>query len=264
MPPCGCIKKRTRGGGGSSSRNPVAPAGGRDKLRIDMERKKRRFIIGFLLFSCGFVGLVRGDADVIQLPDPSFSSDISVEEALNARKAVRSFLDEPIEIGDLSQLLWAACGKKVDGVSGASRTIPSAGALYPIKVYAIVGNVSGIAPGIYLYNWRNHTVELVKSGDYRESVSKAGLFQRFIRKAPLIMVVTAVSGKTSLVYGNRGSTRYVHMEAGHSAQNIYLQAAALNLGTVTIGAFDDDKLKAILEIRREETLYIMPVGKPGR
>jgi SagB-type dehydrogenase family enzyme len=163
-----------------------------------------------------------------------------------------------MSLSELSHLLWAA-----QGISGAEgrRTVPSAGALYPLEVSVVAGNVSGLQPGIYVYKPERHELLKIIDGDKRDELSRAARGQSVIRSASAVLVISAVYERSTVKYGERGN-RYVHMEAGHAAQNVYLQAVSLNLGTVAIGAFDDDEVKNAAHLTvREQPLYIMPIGR---
>jgi SagB-type dehydrogenase family enzyme len=132
--------------------------------------------------------------------------------------------------------------------------------LFPLEIYAVIGNVDGIAPGVYRYNPEEHTIIMVIDGDIRGSVSDASLGQRSIRDAPVTIFYSAVFDRMIPRYGERG-IMYTHMEVGHSAQNVYLQVEALGLGTVAVGAFMDDMIRAVFNLPADETpLYLMPVG----
>lgn len=174
------------------------------------------------------------------------------------RRSVRDYTDEPLTLQEVSQLLWAAQG--ITGRRGF-RTSPSAGATYPLEIYLVAGNVEGIDQGMYRYVPDRHAIVKLLDGDLRSQLSEAALGQECVRRGAIDIVFTAVYGRTTWRYGGRG-IRYVHMEIGHAAQNIYLQATALNLGTVAVGAFYDDRVKRILSLaEEEEPLYIMPVGR---
>jgi SagB-type dehydrogenase family enzyme len=195
----------------------------------------------------------------VSLPEPLSDSDISVEKALRERRSIRDYREAPLTLGQVGQLLWAAQG--ITDATG-KRTAPSAGALYPLEVYAVIGNVAGVAPGVYRYSPESHTIVKVLDGDRRKSLSRVALNQEVISEGAIDIVITAFYERTTGKYGERG-IRYVYMEAGHASQNIYLQAVALGLGTVTIGAFDDDGVKRLLKLANDEApLYIMPVGVP--
>jgi len=198
-------------------------------------------------------------AGTVALPAPARAGEVSFEEALDSRQSVRMFSPDPLTLTELSQLLWAAQGLTRPG---GFRTTPSAGALYPLEIRLVAGNVEGLMPGVYHYHPSGHHLALVGKGDLREDLSGAGLGQSAIRDAPATLVISAVPSRTTGKYGERG-VRYVHMEAGHASQNIYLQAASRGLGTVAIGAFHDDQVHEILLMDTgEEPLYLMPVGHP--
>jgi SagB-type dehydrogenase family enzyme len=194
----------------------------------------------------------------ISLPEPDHGSGIDVEEALAERRSVRDYSPDPLTLQEISQLLWAAQG--VTGTDG-ERTAPSAGALYPIDLYLAVGNVEDLAPGLYKYRPETHTLAIVAEEDLRKELAAAALDQECVRDGAVAIIITAVYKRTTRKYGERGR-RYVHMEAGHVAQNIYIQAASLGLGTVMIGAFEDDDVTTILDLpKTEAALGILPVGR---
>jgi SagB-type dehydrogenase family enzyme len=190
----------------------------------------------------------------IKLPKPKENGLISIEETLYQRRSVRDFKKSSFSLEEVSQFLWAGTGKNL-----YRRTAPSAGATYPLEIYLVVGEVEGLEPGVYHYSISKHHLERVIDGDVRKSLSRAALEQRMIERAPISVIITGDYHRTTGHYGQRG-IRYVHMEVGHVGQNISLQAVALNMGTVMIGAFDDQRVKEILRIE-EEPLYIIPVGK---
>ena len=194
----------------------------------------------------------------VKLPEPSYDSDISVEKALLKRRSVRDYTGEPLTIQEVSQLLWASQG--ITDPRGF-RTAPSAGALYPLEVYVVVGDVVNLEKGVYRYEPAEHSVIKVLDSDLRKQLAVAALGQGCVGKGAVDIVFTAVYERTTGKYGDRG-IRYVYMEAGHAAQNLYLQAAALGLGMVTIGAFHDEQVAKVLNLPRDEhPLYIMPVGR---
>ena len=199
------------------------------------------------------------ESDIIQLPEPIYQSNTSVEEALQKRRSVREYSKEPLSLFEISQILWAAQGI-TDNAYGL-RTAPSAGALYPIELYLVVANVKELTSGIYKYDPRRHTLKKTIEGDKRIEVSNAALKQDAIEKSSAIVLITAIYERTSVKYGKR-TERYVNMEVGHVGQNIYLQAVSLGLGTVMMGAFNDDALKKVLNLPANEfPLAIYPIGK---
>ena len=189
----------------------------------------------------------------IELSPPRTTGPMTLEEALSKRKSVRTYADSPLGLEEIAQLFWAAQGVTR---SWGGRTAPSAGALYPLEVYAAT------ATGIYHYLPDSHRAEVSLKGDVRMALWAAGLRQDCLRQAPDIFVITAVHDRTESKYGQRAE-RYVQLEAGHAAQNLLLQAAALRLGAVPIGAFDDVSVASALRLPAgEEPLYLIPVGKP--
>ena len=194
-----------------------------------------------------------------KLPDPKSRGIVSLEESLAKRRSVREYDNTPLSLEDVSQLLWAAQG--ITAHWGA-RTAPSAGALYPLEVIVVVGNVGDLPPGGYRYDPKGHELAGITVGDLRPQLASAALGQSAVRNAAIDVVFTAVYQRTTRKYGDRG-IQYVHMEAGHAAQNLCLQATALGLGTVPIGAFDDEQVGRLLNLPKDERpLYLIPVGKP--
>ncbi|MGB9824717.1 MAG: SagB/ThcOx family dehydrogenase [Candidatus Hydrothermia bacterium] len=198
--------------------------------------------------------LLTGVGNMIKLPEPLKDSNFSLERAINERRSIRSYQDKPLTLKEVSQLLWASQGI----VASGKRAAPSAGATYPMEIYIMVGNVDGLKAGFYKYHNKEHAIELVKEGDLRKAISDRALRQDMILKAPVTIVIAAVFERTRARYGARAE-RYVYMEAGHIGQNIMLQATALGLGTVPVGAFIDSEVKSVLGIS-EDPLYLFPVG----
>lgn len=195
---------------------------------------------------------------MIQLPVPRRESAVSVEQTLLSRRSVRNYRDEPIELAEIGQILWAA-----QGVTGSrnGRTAPSAGALYPLELRLVVGNVTDLAPGIYRYVPKTHALEPSAGGDCRTDLAGAALGQPWVSGGAAAVVISAIYSRTTQRYGERG-IRYAHMEAGHAAQNVHLQAEAMGLGTVVVGAFQDEDVQTVLSLPEAETpLYILPVGR---
>jgi len=203
------------------------------------------------------------EKEIIKMPTPSYKGKMTVEEAINKRRSIRYYRREDLSLSEISQLLWACAGKRVDAVSRATRTFPSAGGLYPLEVYIVTKKMKDLEAGLYHYDWKEHALVPLKKGDLRAQLSDAALGQGAVLEAPVSIIITAIYQRTSRVYGQRGSIRYVHMDAGHAAENVYLQAGAIGLGTVAIGAFFDERVKEVLELKKEEPLYILPVGKPA-
>lgn len=198
---------------------------------------------------------------VIKLPPPLLKGKVSLEEAITKRRSVRKYRPESLALFQLSQILWSAQG--VTG-GGRLRAAPSAGATYPLEVFAVIGKqaIEELETGIYHYEVDSHSLSLHKPGDFRIDLARAALDEGFIAVAPVDIVICALYTRTSYRYGRRGE-RYVHMEVGHVGQNMHLQAVALGLATVEVGAFDDEDVRKGLDVEEQiKPLYIMPIGKP--
>jgi len=196
--------------------------------------------------------------ETVTLPEPKHDSDVSLEESLTKRRSVRSYADAPLTLEEVSQLLWAAQG--ITDPAGL-RTAPSAGGTYPLEVYAVAGNVKDLDAGVYRYIPDGHKLIKTIDGDIREALAEAALSQEWVREEAVVFVFTGVYERTTGRYGERG-IRYVHIELGHAAENLCLQATALGMGPVTVGAFDDDRVSKTLGLPEDETpLYVVPVGR---
>lgn len=196
----------------------------------------------------------------MKLRPPKTDGTVSVEYAIKQRRTIRSFSPEILNLNQLSQLLWSAQGMTENG--GFKRAAPSAGALYPMDVYAVVGSgsVERIEAGVYHYEPNGHALSYITKKDVRDGVAKASLSQMWMARAPLNIVITAEYSRITLKYKERG-IRYAMIEAGHIAQNLFLQAEAMGLKAAIVGAFHDNELIEILKIpRTHEPLLIMPIG----
>lgn len=197
----------------------------------------------------------------IKLPSPVFKGNISVEEAISKRRSVRNYSDDSLSLQEAGQLLWAAQGITSPG---GKRTAPSAGALYPLEVYLVSKAIKGLPAGIFHYLPEEHSLEQTGTGDMFGKLYFSAMMQESIKRGAGIIVLTAVYSRTTWKYGDRGE-RYVHMEAGHAAQNVCLQAVSLDIGTVTIGAFRDSAVCNLMNLKSNEVpLYLMPVGKTSK
>ncbi len=196
---------------------------------------------------------------LVNLPAPAPSGTVSVEQALKSRRTIRRYANKPLTPNQLSQLLWAAYGITD---SRGLRSAPSAGALYPLDIYVVVGDrqVSGLAAGVYHYLPEKQALESGPSGDLRTAVARASLHQSWMADAPVMLVITGEYRRCQVKYGERG-VRYTHMESGHAGQNIFLQAEALGLGAGIVGAFENAAITRALELPpAHDPLLIMPVG----
>ena len=205
---------------------------------------------------------------IVELPEPRFDSEVSVEKAMKNRRSIRSYSDTPLTLSEISQLLWSAYGitwTREDlppFLRGGLRTAPSAGALYPLDLYIVVWNALDLPAGVYYYKSEKHQLVQIAEGNRRDALSEAAFNQPHFETAAAAIVYSAIFQRNMVKYGQRGRERYVCMDLGHSAENVYLQAYALNIGTCAIGAFTDIRVKQIVGMTRdEEPLYIMPIGK---
>jgi SagB-type dehydrogenase family enzyme len=195
------------------------------------------------------------DRPDISLPKPNLKGEMTLEEAVARRRSIRDFTHHPLSMGEIGQLLWAAEG--ITGRASDLRAHPSAGALHPLEVYLVT------ADGIFHYRPEGHRLRLVRPGDKTEALARAAYGQSFLAEASCVIAIAAVYSRTTGKYGDRGRMRYVPMDAAHAAQNVLLQAVALGLGAVPVGAFDDGAVQAVLGMPANEVpLYLIPVGKP--
>ena len=197
--------------------------------------------------------MLTADADVVTLPPPHTKGRLSLEEAIAARRSVREFLPDPLTVEQIAQLLWA-----MQGVTSAAgqRSAPSAGALYPLETYVAT------AEGLFHYEPVENRLTRQSHDDLRPALSHAAFSQKPVSEAPAVLVIAAIYARTEVKYGRTRGPRYVHMEAGHAAENALLEAVALGLAAVPVGAFDDARVHTVLGLPTEEVaLYLIPVGK---
>lgn len=200
----------------------------------------------------------------IALPRPALKGSMSVEEAIKARRTTRAFEPRAITLQHLSQLLWAAYG--ITAANGPYKSVASAGALYPLDIWAVVGKdgVQGLGAGVYRYLSQGHSLLPVKEGDAREALARASLYQSWIAEAPVILVVTGEYERSARKYGQR-AFRYTHIEAGHAGHSIFLQAEALGLAAGIVGAFKEGQVQQALGTGAvHDPILVMPVGYARR
>jgi SagB-type dehydrogenase family enzyme len=193
-----------------------------------------------------------GSENVISLPEPKLKGAMSLEEAIQKRRSKRSYISQELTFEEISQLLWSVQG--ITDERRGFRAAPSAGALYPLKIYLVK------ADGLYLYLPDGHRIKRLSEKDLRQPLAQAALRQEYIAQAPIDIVICAVYERVTSKYRKRG-IRYADIEAGHAAQNLQLQAVTLGLGSVPIGAFKDNAVKKVLSLPEDhQPLYIIPVG----
>lgn len=201
---------------------------------------------------CQGPGVKDKKKDSIALSKPDTKGKKTLEQAISSRRSVRWFLDKPVNMEQVGQLLWA--GQGITDEPMGFRAAPSAGAIYPLELFAV------IPQGVYKYLPESHSLKKVKSGDVRESLGRAALNQRWVKRAPLVIVIAGDYARTTRKYRVHGK-RYVHIEVGHAAQNIHLQAVTLGLSSVPVGAFPEDAVRKVLSLPEDLTpLYLIPVG----
>lgn len=197
-------------------------------------------------------------SETIALPKPALTGATSLEQLLAKRRSIREYPATALKLAEIGQLLWAAQG--ITHPQGY-RTAPSAGALYPLQLYLVIGTVQDLVPAVYGYDPDRHHLVLMQGGDRRNLLASTALGQDWLANTAAIVVFAADYKRTTRKYGERGK-RYVHMEAGHAAENLFLQANALDLTTVIVGAFDDEEVANILRLpMQEQPLILMPIGR---
>lgn len=202
------------------------------------------------------------NAPKTSLPAP-ITGNMALEPAIRARRSVRTFADKPLRFPQVSQILLSAYGITQRRGDEDHRSVPSAGAMFPLDLYLLAHHVDSLAPGLYHFQVLDSTLELIKPGDFSEQIHEACNGQSTVGSSPATLILTATYGRITPRYGDRGY-QYSHMEVGAVCQNVYLQATSLGLGTCAVGAFDDDAVSHLLELgrRREVPMLVMPVGVP--
>ncbi len=193
----------------------------------------------------------------VRLPPPDTAGRLPVERALLLRRSVRAYSARPLALSAVSQLLWAAQGTTAgDG----RRTAPSAGGLYPLEIHLVATRVEGLPQGVYRYSSASHLLRLSAAGQMAPLFAKASGDQDFITDAAAVVLIAAVEERTARKYGSRAS-RYVLFEAGAASENLALQAVALGLGSVVVGAFDDERVARLARLGAgERPLCLMSIG----
>jgi SagB-type dehydrogenase family enzyme len=238
-----------------------------------MEKKKLAvliiFIIAFVAVLIAFysepqesASTSRNVISITKLPSPQLTGNISLEQSIHNRRSIRHYSNQSLNLADVSQLLWAAQG--ITDTKKNLRAAPSAGQVYPLELYVVVGinGVSGLKEGLYHYVPQNNSLEKIIEGDLRNNLSQVANRQPWVKQAPVNIVITGNYQKMINKYKDQQlSTRFVDMEAGHAGENLYLQANARGLATVSLGSFDENQMIKLLHLpNNEKPLYIFPVG----
>jgi SagB-type dehydrogenase family enzyme len=198
----------------------------------------------------------------IALPKPK-GMDLSLDVILKSRKSIRHFSKEPLSMEHVSYLLWATTGIQRVEQGYEFRTVPSAGALYPIETYILANNVSGFEPGIYHYAIQDHQLESLNVGEFGTRMARGALDQAMVRDGQAVFVWTAVLERSKWKYKQR-AYRYIYLDCGHMGQNLALAAVGLGLGSCQIGALFDDEVNSLLGVdgKEETVVYMSVVGHP--
>ena len=202
----------------------------------------------------------------IDLPKPADVKVLALDlrTAIENRATLRRYSDQPLSIEELTFLLWVTQGiKSVTSKEITFRTVPSAGARHAFETYLLINRVMDLSPGLYRYLALEHAlIELDLSPQISANLSRACMNQTKVQFAAATFFWVAVVERMSWRYVERGY-RYLHLDAGHICQNLYLAAEAIECGVCGIAAFDDDDLNAVLGLDGEElfVIYAASLGK---
>ena len=206
------------------------------------------------------------DKAVVKLPEPDFSQKHgkSLFEIIEKRRSIREFSDTPLEQDMLSNLLWTVQGITMVKGEYCYRSVPSAGALYPVSTIVAVFNVEGLNKGIALFDERKNELHYFKTGDSREFFSEAFMNQPVIADTAVLLLWQADMKKCLWRYRQR-AYRYIYLDMGHMAQNCALACTAMGLGCAPIGAFYDDQVNFLCGCDGVDKLvtYAAAVGYPA-
>lgn len=202
----------------------------------------------------------------IALPEPQVRNAADLWEILSKRRSVRDYaLDPVLPLGDLSALLWATQGITAAAGDYHLRSAPSAGGLYPIETYLLVRSIEKLEQGFYHFRPLAFDLEFIKPGDFGRDLAEAALGQGMVAKAHVVFIWTAVVARSKWKYRQR-AYRYIYLDAGHIAQNLYLAGTAAGMGVCGIGAFFDDRVNALIGVDgvEETALYLASAGWPAK
>ena len=205
------------------------------------------------------------DAQKIDLPPPVVQGGPGLWETIRTRRSIRAYTLEPMKLEELSQILWATQGITASIGEHRLRTVPSAGALYPIETYLLVNRAEGLEPGLYHFDVETYQLDILKLGDFSKEVATGALDQQIAERASVVFIWSAIFQRSKWKYLQR-AYRYIFLDAAHIAQNLALAAQGLGLGSCQIGALYDDFLNELLDlnITEESVIYLSSVGKPSR
>jgi len=209
------------------------------------------------------------DARLIDLPphDDMDMGAVSVREAIERRESIRNYMYSPLSLDELSFVLWCAQGvQKVQEKTATFRNVPSAGARHAFETYLLINNVEGLVPGVYRYLAIGHKLVLVDPDPVTvKQIVQGCMDQPFVASSAVTFILTAVAERMTWRYGDRGY-RYLHLDAGHVGQNLYLAAEGIGCGACAIAAFLDETVNAALGIDgvKQFTIYVVTMGRKKR
>jgi len=195
-------------------------------------------------------------------PPPILDDGPGLWKTLKERRSIRDYSPAPLSLKDLSNLLWATQGITEKAFAPWYRTAPSAGALHPIDTYLVVNRVEGMEPGVYFFEVVEFALTLRRAGDFSGSIAQAALNQEIAQSAAVVFVWVAVIPRSRQKYRQR-AYRYIYLDCGHIAQNLYLAATALGLGCCGIAAIFDDEVNDLVGVdgQEETAIYLATVGR---
>ncbi len=202
---------------------------------------------------------------LIDLPAPD-KIDVpswDLRKAIEDRVSVRKYSTEALTLNELAWLLWATQGIKEISEIYTKRIVPSAGARHAFETYLLINNVEGLKPGIYRYLALEHKlVEIDLSEDIGDRVIEGAYGQKMVKAGAVTFIWVAIPYRIAWRYGQR-SYRYLHLDIGHVAQNLYLAVENINSGCCAIAAFYDEQMNDVLSLDGEEqfVIYMASMGK---
>lgn len=198
----------------------------------------------------------------VTLPTPRSYGGKGVYQAIQSRRSAREYAQKPLSLTQISQLLWSAQG--ITNKDTGARSAPSAKSSYPIEMYLVANNVSGLKQGVYHYSPADNTLSMLKLDFDQATFFKGANEQASVKSAPAVFVMTAVMGRTQAKFPDSPAStvaREVYQESGHVAQNMYLTVEDLGLGMVVVGGYNPELLPKTIGLSKlEEAVYLIPVG----
>ena len=197
-------------------------------------------------------------SQAIKLPEPRTDGGMTVEKSLEERRSIRSFGKDGLTLNEVSQLLWAAQGVTDDK---GHRTAPSAMARYPLQVYLLADNVTGLPSGVYHYSPEGHNLTIMAEGNVEGYYNATAGFEAWIKTAPAIFVITGnISGMNQMP--RQDPSQWVYIDAGAAAENLLLEVVSLDLASTYTAGFSANKTEELLGLPSGEVpIGVLPVGR---